>query len=78
MSKYESWIERYIKTMESTADQMLRWHFQKKAFYEDLMNDNQIDRIADRVLSRMSVSVDASEVIAAIDDIQQRLDRLGQ
>lgn len=57
---------------------MLRWHFQKKAFYEDLMNDNQIDRIADRVLSRMSVSVDASEVIAAIDDIQQRLDRLGQ
>ena len=57
---------------------MLRWHFQKKAFYEDLMNDNQIDRIADRVLSRMSVSVDASDVIAAIDDIQQRLDRLGQ
>lgn len=78
MSKYESWIERYLKTMKSTADQMLRWHFQKKAFYEDLMNDNQIDRIADRVLSRMSVSVDASEVIAAIDDIQQRLDRLGQ
>lgn len=57
---------------------MLRWHFQKKAFYEDLMNDKQIDRIADRVLSRMSVSVDASEVIAAIDDIQQRLDRLGK
>ena len=57
---------------------MLRWHFQKKAFYEDLMNDNQIDRIADRVLSRMSVSIDASDVIAAIDDIQQRLDRLGQ
>lgn len=57
---------------------MLRWHFQKKAFYEDLMNDKQIDRIADRVLSRMSVSVDASDVIAAIDDIQQRLDRLGK
>ena len=57
---------------------MLRWHFQKKAFYEDLMNDNQIDRIADRVLSRMSVSVDASDVIAAIDDIQQRLNSLGQ
>ena len=57
---------------------MLRWHFQKKAFYEDLTNDKQIDRIADRVLSRMSVSVDASDVIAAIDDIQQRLDRLGQ
>ena len=78
MSRYESWIERYLKTMESTADQMLRWHFQKKAFYEDLMNDKQIDRIADRVLSRMSVSVDASDVIAAIDDIQQRLDRLGK
>ena len=57
---------------------MLRWHFQKKAFYEDLMNDKQIDRIADRVLSRMSVFVDASDVIAAIDDIQQRLDRLGK
>ena len=57
---------------------MLRWHYQKKAFYEDLMNDKQIDCIADRVLSRMSVSVDASDVIAAIDDIQQRLDRLGK
>ena len=78
MSKYESWIERYLKTMESTADQMLRWHFKKKAFYENLMNEEQIDRIADRVLSRMSVSVDASDVIAAIDDIQQRLDCLGQ
>ena len=77
MSKYESWIERYIKTMESTADQMLRWHYQKKAFYEDLMNEKQIDRITDRVISRMSITMDASDVIAAIDDIQRHLDRLG-
>ena len=56
---------------------MLRWHFQKKAFYEGLMNDNQIDRIADRVISRMSITMDASDVIATIDDIQRHLDRLG-
>lgn len=56
---------------------MLRWHYQKKAFYEDLMNEKQIDRIADRVISRMSITMDASDVIAAIDDIQRHLDRLG-
>ena len=56
---------------------MLRWHFQKKAFYEDLMNDKQIDRIADRVIARMSITLDASDIIATIDDIQRRIDRLG-
>lgn len=43
-----------------------------------ILNDRELDRIADRVISRMSITMDASDVIAAIDDIQQRLDRLGQ
>lgn len=43
-----------------------------------ILNDRELDRIADRVIARMSITMDASDVIAAIDDIQHRLDRLGQ
>ena len=43
-----------------------------------LLNDAELDRIADRVISRMSITLDVSDVIAAIDDIQRRIDRLGQ
>lgn len=43
-----------------------------------LLNDAELDRIADRVISRMSITLDASDVISAIDDIQRRIDRLGQ
>lgn len=55
---------------------MLRLQRQKDDFYKSLLRDEELDRIADRVLSRMSVTVDASEAIAALDDIQRRIDRL--
>ena len=78
MKKQNAWLDWYMKAMENTADYMLRWQFQKAQMKAGLLNEAELDRIADRVLSRMSVSVDASDLIAAIDDIQQRLDRLGQ
>ena len=78
MNKYKSWLEYYVEAMKNTADYMLRWQFQKAQMKASILNDRELDRIADRVISRMSITMDASDVIAAIDDIQQRLDRLGQ
>lgn len=43
-----------------------------------LLGNAELDRIADRVISRMSLTVDAAEVIAAIEEIQRRLDGLAQ
>lgn len=74
----KSWLERYLETMANTADYMLRWQFQKAQMKASLLNDVELDRIADRVISRMSITLDESDVIAAIDDIQRCIDRLGQ
>lgn len=74
----KTWFERYLEAMEKTGDYMLRWQFQKEQMKASLLSNAELDRIADRVISRMSLTVDAAEVIAAIEDIQQRLDGLAQ
>ena len=49
---------------------------------EALLSKTEHDRLvhdtANEVLSRISLTVDASEIIAAIDDIQRRIDNLGK
>ena len=57
---------------------MLGWYFQKNQMKDSLLSNEGLDRIADRVISRMSLTVDTTEVIAAIEDIQRRLDELAQ
>ena len=41
-----------------------------------LLSDKEIDAIADRVIQRLNITVDASEIIAAIDDLNDRLNNL--
>jgi len=43
-----------------------------------LLSDKEIDEIADRVIQRLNIKVDASEIIAAIDDLNDRLNNLGK
>jgi hypothetical protein len=43
-----------------------------------LLSDKEIDEIADRVIQRLNIKVDASEIIAAIDEINKRLNDLGK
>ena len=38
-----------------------------------LLSDKEIDEIADRVIQRLNIKIDASEIIAAIDEINKRL-----
>ena len=78
----KSMLERYLEAMQNTGDIMLRWQYQKDMMKQSILDRQERERliedVADRVLSRISITVDAEDVINAIEDIQRRLDRLGK
>lgn len=78
----KSMFERYVEAMQNTGDIMLRWQYQKDMMKQSILDRQErerlIDDVADRVLARISITVDAEDVINAIEDIQRRLDRLGK
>ena len=82
MSKQKSIFDRYIEAMQNTGDIMLRWQYQKDMMKQSILDRQERERliedVADRVLARISITVDAEDVINAIEDIQSRLDRLGK
>ena len=80
--KNKSIFQRYLEAMQNTGDIMLRWQYQKDMMKQSILDRQErerlIDDVADRVLARISITVDAEDVINAIEDIQSRLDRLGK
>ena len=74
MSNQKSMFERYIEAMQKTGDYMLAWLFQKEQMKAHLLDDEEIDRIAERVLRRINIRVEA-EAIAQLRDM---LNSLGQ
>ena len=75
MSK--SMLERYLDALQKTGDETLRWYFQKEMMKQQFFSKEEYDRIvndvADRVISRMKITADASEIFDAIDEIERRL-----
>ena len=63
--------------MQKTGDIMLAYWYQKRQLLDNLLPDSEIDRIADRVIERMDITIDADEIIAAIEELQRLLDELG-
>ena len=57
---------------------MLQYQYQKDMMKNKLLSDKEIDEIADRVIQRLNIKIDASEIIAAIDEINKRLNDLGK
>ena len=74
----KSMFERWIEATTKTGDIMLQYQFQKDMIKNKLLSDKEIDAIADRVIQRLNIKVDASEIIAAIDEINKRLNDLGK
>lgn len=78
----KSMFERYLEAAQKTGDITLRWWYQKQMAKEALLSKVEHDRLvhdtANEVLSRISATVDATEIIEAIDDIQRRIDNLGK
>ena len=67
-------FERYIEAMQKTGDYMLAWQFQKEQMKVRLLDDAEIDRIAERVLQRISIRIEAE----AIEQLRDLLNSLGQ
>lgn len=67
-------FERYIEAMQKTGDNMLAWQFQKEQMKARLLDDAEIDRIAERVLQRISIRIEAE----AIEQLRDLLNSLGQ
>lgn len=74
MSNQKSMFERYIEAMQKTGDYMLAWQFQKEQMKARLLDDAEIDRIAERVLQRVSIRIEAE----AIEQLRDLLNSLGQ
>ena len=74
MSNNKSLFERYLEAMQKTGDYMLAWQFQKEQMKARLLDEAEIDRIAEKVLRRISIRVEA-EAIAQLRDM---LNSLGQ
>lgn len=74
----KSMFDRWLEAATKTGDIMLQYQFQKDMIKDKLLSDKEIDAIADRVIQRLNIKVDASEIIAAIDEINKRLNDLGK
>ena len=74
---YKSMFERWLEATSKTADYMLQYQIQKEMMKQNLLSDREIDVIADKVIQRLNISVDASDIINAIDDLNNRIKNLG-
>ncbi len=57
---------------------MLRYQYQKDMLKSQLLSDYMLDRIADKVLSRIAVKTDITQAIANIKELENTIDNLGK
>ncbi|MBR2414134.1 MAG: hypothetical protein IKB13_06500 [Clostridia bacterium] len=69
-------LDKMLDAARNTGDFMLRYQYQKNMMLENLLSDREIDIIADRVIQRIRITADISEIIAAIDEIEKRINDL--
>lgn len=78
--KNKSVFERYLDALQKAGDATLRWQYQKDMMKMQFFSKEEYERIvsdvAEEVISRIKLSVDASEIIDAIDEIERRLKML--
>lgn len=68
MNENKSWFERYLEAIQRAGDTMLAWQYQKDMMKASLLDNKDIDRIADRVLSRIRIRIE-TEAIAQLRDM---------
>ena len=71
-----------LRAIEKTGDTMLAYQFQKDMMLDEIRQraerEKMIDEIAQRVLSRISATVDVSEIFKSIDELNDKINRLGK
>ena len=80
MASYKSPMERFIEATQKTADATLRWYYQKEMMMRDILDRQEraalVEEVANLVLSRISATVDATEIFEQIDGLKKSLDEL--
>ena len=74
--RYKSVLERSLEAMQNTGDVVLRWQYQKDMMKVKIWENAEIERIAALVLSRISATVDVTEIIDQIEDLRRAIDNL--
>ena len=82
MYKYNSQFNRLIDALAKSGDITLRWQFQKEMMKQRFFAESELDALADRlmphIVSRLSATVDVSDVIKAIKELENSIDDLGR
>ena len=82
MARYKGVMERFLEASERTGDIMLRYLYQKEMMKQNWLSREEHNRIvqetANLVLSRISLTVDTSEVFDAIDGLNEKIKNLSR
>ena len=76
MRRQISVMEKMLDAMTKTGDIMLRYQYQRNMMLDNLLSDREIDIIADRVIQRIKMTADISEVVMAIDELKREINGL--
>lgn len=75
-------FNQLIQGLDKSTRATLSYMFQKELMNDEYERKNEMERmkkeIADDVLSRITATVDVSEIVAQIEDLQKALDKLGK
>ena len=82
MKRQKSVFERYIDAMEKTGDITLRWLYQKEMMKEQLYSQaalqNLAAAVAPYVIAYMSATLDVSDIVKALEELNKSIDDLGR
>ena len=70
-------FDRWLEAMTKSADIALQYQFQKDMIKQNLLSDREIDVIADKVIQRLNISVDVTDIIKEIDNLNDKIKNLG-
>lgn len=77
--KHMTLMERMLQAAQNTGDATLNWYYQKQMMMDSLLEKREreqlVNDVAHEVLSRLSATVDVSEIINEIDELRRALEK---
>ena len=77
-----STMEQMLLVAQNIGDEMLRYQFQKEmmkqSFFSKEEREQLVNETAQEVLSRLHATVDVTEIIEKIEELEKLLNKLGK
>ena len=72
-------MERMLQAAQNTGDATLNWYYQKQMMLDSLLEKHEreqlVNDVAHEVLSRLSATVDVSDIVDDIDELRRALEK---